>query len=80
MCDEKGRPVKDIMISFGSDRQAGASRLTDRLGRFLFKGVCPGNLKVTANDFNGRTGQVSTEGGNTNITVRLQLSATNQKR
>ena len=72
--DDQDRPVRGALVRFHSELQSGNHRTTDRQGRFLFTGVCPGRLEVTANDFRSRRGSVAAEGGGTNITVRIKPS------
>ena len=70
--DDQDHPVRGARVQFHSDRQSGSHRTTDRQGRFLFKGVCPGRLEVTANDFRSRSGTMTAAGGDTNLTVRIK--------
>jgi hypothetical protein len=72
--DEKGQPVGDITVQIASERQPGANRLSDRLGKFLFRGVGPGRVHAFAYDLTGRSGSLEAAGGDTNIILRLSSS------
>ena len=69
--DDKDHPVRGVVVQcYGEGREAN-QRVTDRQGRFRFKGVCPGRVQVSANDFGGRYAAIESEGGATNVVLRL---------
>jgi protocatechuate 3,4-dioxygenase beta subunit len=69
--DEKDRPAKSAIVRVNNEGQNGAARMTDRQGRFLFTRVSPGRLQVSANDSNGKSASVTTEGGDNDVILRL---------
>jgi len=77
--DEKDRPMRSVMVQCSSENQAGKVRMTDRQGRFVFKGIGPGHVQVSANDSYEQYGAITTEGGDTNVILRLVASRNSVK-
>lgn len=70
--DDQDRPARGVTVICLSLGLMGKQRVTDRQGRFLFQGVCPGRLTVQASDFSGNYATVEAEGGATNVVLRIQ--------
>jgi len=71
--DAEDKPVAGAMInSYGGNKQPQLNRRTDAKGRFSFEHVCVGPITLSANSpQGGEYGNVSAEGGDTNVTLRL---------
>jgi len=67
------KPVPGAFVNtFGGEKQPQLSGKADSKGRFTFDHVCPGPISLMANDpRGGQSGNVSAEGGDTNITIHL---------
>jgi protocatechuate 3,4-dioxygenase beta subunit len=68
--DDNDKPVAGANINLNGDSQPNAHTRTDREGRFSFAHVCEGPLQVSASSQRAY-GNVSAEGGDTNVVVRL---------
>jgi len=65
------KPVAGANVNtMGNDKQPSLFCQTDSKGRFSFDHVCPGPISLMANGA-GEFGNVSAEGGDTNITIQL---------
>ena len=72
--DVDDNPVAGCNVSlFGPDQPNGNTR-TDRDGRFTFEHVCEGAVQLSANN-RGSFGNISAEGGDTNVVLRLGQNA-----
>jgi protocatechuate 3,4-dioxygenase beta subunit len=70
------KPVTGASIFGYGEGQPSVNGKTDAKGRFSFSGVCAGPIQLQANSPSGGFGNVSAEGGDTNITVQLGTSGT----
>jgi hypothetical protein len=68
--DADDKPVAGCYVNLNGDGQPGGNTRTDREGRFKFDHVCEGSLQLSAND-RGTFGNISAEGGDTNVILRL---------
>jgi hypothetical protein len=69
--DEDDKPVARASIYTYGDNQPNLGALTDAKGQFSLEKVCPGPIQISANARGGGFGNVTAEGGDTNITIRL---------
>jgi protocatechuate 3,4-dioxygenase beta subunit len=68
--DDNDKPVVNANVDLNGDGQPSAHARTDREGRFSFAHVCEGSLQVSASSQRAY-GNVSAEGGDTNVVVQL---------
>jgi hypothetical protein len=68
--DADDKPAVGANVNLSGEGQPMTNLTTDRLGRFRFEQVCEGTVQVSAND-RGTFGNISAEGGDTNVVVRL---------
>jgi hypothetical protein len=68
--DADDKPVSSANVNLSGEGQPMTNLITDRQGRFRFEQVCEGTVQVSAND-RGTFGNISAEGGDTNVVVRL---------
>lgn len=69
--DVDDQPVADTYVNLSGDGQPASGVSTDREGRFRFEHVCEGSAQISANNNSGSYGNISAEGGDTNIVLRL---------
>jgi hypothetical protein len=74
--DADDKPVTNANIFGHGEGQPGVNGTTDAKGRFSFSAVCAGPIQLQANSRSGGFGNVSAEGGDTNITIQLGTSGT----
>lgn len=74
--DTDDKPVTNANIFGYGEGQPSVNGTTDAKGRFSFSAVCAGPIQLQANSRNGGFGNVSAEGGDTNITIQLGTSGT----
>jgi hypothetical protein len=68
--DNDDKPVAGANVNMSGDGQPNGNARTDREGKFHFEHVCEGPVRIQANN-QGSFGNVSAEGGDTNVIVRL---------
>lgn len=68
--DADDKPVAGVHVNLHGEGQPNATARTDRGGRFTFTQVCEGSARLFANANNAH-GNVSAEGGDTNVVLRL---------
>jgi protocatechuate 3,4-dioxygenase beta subunit len=68
--DDNDKPVVNANVDLNGDGQPSAHMRTDHEGRFSFEHVCEGPLQVSASSQRS-FGNMSAEGGDTNVVVRL---------
>lgn len=71
--DTADKPVSGASVNLSGDGQPNGSTTTDRQGRFTFKAVCEGPLRVFANGQDAQ-GNASAQGGETNVLITLGQS------
>jgi 5-hydroxyisourate hydrolase-like protein (transthyretin family) len=64
------QPVTDCYVNLYGEDQPSANVRTDKEGRFAFKQVCEGTVRLSANAQNSY-GNISAEGGDTNVVLKL---------
>lgn len=73
--DADDKPVAGAWVNSYGGEQPNVSGQTDAKGRFAFDQVCAGPIQLSANSpRGGGYGNVSAEGGDTNITIQLGVS------
>ncbi len=72
--DDDDKPISGARIFSYGDKQPNLNGQSDSKGRFSFDKVCAGPIQLSANSQRGSYGQVTAEGGDTNITIRLSTS------
>ncbi len=68
--DADDKPVAGCYVNLNGEGQPSANVRTDREGRFRFEHVCEGAAQLSANSQRS-FGNVSAEGGDTNVVLRL---------
>ncbi len=68
--DADDKPVAGAYVNLSGEGQPNANTRTDREGRFRFEHVCEGPAQLSANSQRS-FGNVSAEGGDTNVVLRL---------
>jgi protocatechuate 3,4-dioxygenase beta subunit len=71
--DSDDKPVAGAFVNLNGDGQPMESVTTDRDGRFLLEHACEGSAQLSANN-SGSFGNISVEGGDTNVVLRLGQS------
>ena len=69
--DADDKPVAGAYVNGSGNKQPNVNGQTDSKGRFSFKQVCAGQLRIFVNSQNGLFGNANVEGGDTNITIRI---------
>ena len=70
--DADDRPVAEAFVNSYGEKQPALNTRTDAKGRFHFDHVCPGPITLSAyTPSSGQFGNISAEGGDTNITLHL---------
>jgi protocatechuate 3,4-dioxygenase beta subunit len=73
--DADDNPVAGAMVNLFGEGQPNANARADREGRFHFDHVCEGLIQISANSLSANNqnsfGNVSAEGGDTNVVLRL---------
>ena len=69
--DADDKPVRGAYINTSGNKQPNLNSQTDSKGRFSFKQVCVGPLRLYVNNQNGGFANAAVEGGDTNITIRI---------
>jgi hypothetical protein len=69
--DEDDKPVAGVSVNMNGEGQPNGNARTDREGRFHFESVCEGPVRLFANSPPNSSGNVSAEGGDTNVVLRL---------
>jgi 5-hydroxyisourate hydrolase-like protein (transthyretin family) len=64
------QPVPECHVSIYGENQPGANVRTDKEGRFSFKQVCEGTVRLSASA-QSSYGSISAEGGDTNVVIKL---------
>jgi protocatechuate 3,4-dioxygenase beta subunit len=72
--DESDKPVARASVYSYGNRQPNLNAQTDAKGQFSMNKVCAGPLQLSANSRPGGYGNVTAEGGDTNITIRISAS------
>jgi hypothetical protein len=72
--DAEDKPVAGCNVNLNGEDQPNGHVRTDREGRFAFPHVCEGQVRLFANG-EGAFGNISAEGGDTNIVLRLGQNA-----
>jgi hypothetical protein len=72
--DDNDKPVARASIYSHGNRQPNLSAQTDAEGQFSIARVCAGPLELSANSRGGGYGNVTAEGGDTNIVIRMSAS------
>jgi hypothetical protein len=72
--DDNDKPVARASIYCYGNRQPNLNAQADAEGRFSMGKVCAGPINLSANIRTGGYGNVSAEGGDTNITIRVSAS------
>jgi len=77
--DADDKPVSGAYVNtFGGDKQPALNAQSDSKGRFVFDHVCAGAINLSANSpRGGESGNVSAQGGDTNITIQLGVQEAN---
>ncbi|MGA2542541.1 MAG: carboxypeptidase regulatory-like domain-containing protein [Verrucomicrobiota bacterium] len=68
--DLDDKPVAGVTVMLNGEGQPNGNARTDREGRFRFARVCEGPVQIFANN-RGSSGNISAEGGDTNVVLRL---------
>jgi 5-hydroxyisourate hydrolase-like protein (transthyretin family) len=68
--DADDQPVTNCYVNLFGEDQPSANVRTDKDGRFIFKQVCEGTVRLSANAQNS-FGSISAEGGDTNVVLHL---------
>jgi len=69
--DTDDKPVARAHVYCYGEKQPGVGGQTDTKGRFTIEKVCAGPIQISANTQGSGYGNVRTEGGDTNITIRI---------
>jgi hypothetical protein len=72
--DENDKPVARASIYSYGNRQPNLNAQTDTKGQFSMDKVCAGPIQLSANNRGGGYGNVTAEGGDTNIVIRISSS------
>jgi protocatechuate 3,4-dioxygenase beta subunit len=72
--DDNDKPVARASIYSYGNRQPNLNAQTDAKGQFSLDKVCTGPIQLSANSRGGGFGNVTAEGGDTNITIRISAS------
>ena len=72
--DDNDKPVARASIYSYGNRQPNLNAQTDAKGQFSMDKVCAGPIQLSANNRGGGYGNVTAEGGDTNITIRISAS------
>jgi Carboxypeptidase regulatory-like domain len=72
--DDDDKPVARASIYSYGDRQPNLNAQTDSKGQFSLDKVCAGPIQLSANSRNGGYANVTAEGGDTNIVIRISAS------
>jgi uncharacterized GH25 family protein/protocatechuate 3,4-dioxygenase beta subunit len=78
--DTEDKPVANATVMASGDKQPNLNTQTDSKGRFVLEPVCAGAIRLFANGSSGSFGNVSTEGGDINVTLRLGSARTVSRR
>ena len=73
--DADDKPVAGVWVYCSGNQQPSVNGQTDSQGRFVFKQVCAGPLRLLANNQRGLSGNANVEGGDTNVTLRIAARA-----
>lgn len=68
--DADDQPVTDCYVNLYGENQPSANVRTDREGRFNFKQICEGTVRLSATS-QSYHGSISAEGGDTNVVLKL---------
>ena len=68
--DVDDKPVAGANVNISGDGQPNGNTRSDREGKFQFERVCEGLVRIFANN-QGSSGNISAEGGDTNVVLRL---------
>jgi protocatechuate 3,4-dioxygenase beta subunit len=74
--DDNDKPVARAWINSYGDKQPNLNAQTDAQGRFSFDKVCAGSIQLSANSQRGGYANITAEGGDTNIVIRISASPT----
>jgi hypothetical protein len=69
--DADDKPVAGVYVNLNGQGQPNGNARTDREGRFRFDHVCEGPVQISANSPPSSFGNISAEGGDTNVVLRL---------
>jgi hypothetical protein len=69
--DKDDKPVARASIYTYGDKQPNLNAQTDAKGQFSLERICAGPIQLSANSRGGGYGNVTAEGGDTNITIRI---------
>src|ERR1035437_482911 len=72
--DDNDKPVARASIYSYGNRQPNINAQTDSKGQFSMDKVCAGPIQLSANNRGGGYGNVTAEGGSTNIVIRISAS------
>jgi hypothetical protein len=72
--DDNDKPVARASVYSYGNRQPNLNAQTDAKGQFSMDKVCAGPIQLSANNRGGGYGNVTAEGGDTNITIRISAS------
>jgi Carboxypeptidase regulatory-like domain len=72
--DADEKPVGSARVFGSGEGQPNINAQTDAKGRFSFEAVCAGTIRLFANGPSGGYANLTTDGGDTNITIQLQTS------
>jgi len=74
--DDNDKPVASASIFSQGPKQPNLNAQTDAKGHFAMDKVCAGTIQLFANSQRGGYANVTAEGGDTNITIRISSSRT----
>lgn len=69
--DTDDKPVAGVYVHMSGDDQPNGNTRTGPDGRFSFDSVCEGPVRLFANNNTGSHGNISAEGGDTNVVLKL---------
>jgi hypothetical protein len=72
--DADDQPVPRASLYTHGERQPNLNVQTDAKGQFVLDKVCAGAIQISANTRNGGYAQVTAEGGDTNVVIRVSAS------
>jgi uncharacterized GH25 family protein len=72
--DADDKPVSGAWVNLDGDKQPNTSTHTDSKGRFAFKDLVPGEVRLSANNSRGNSVQLTAEAGDTNLTLQIGLN------
>ena len=72
--DDDDKPVVRASIYSYGNKQPNLNAQTDAKGQFSMDKICAGPIQLSANSRGGGYGNVTAEGGDTNITIRISAS------